>query len=149
MPPAATLTPARLAICTKSSSSFGLARKWLEDCAGKHATCRRHTQHDWDAASHGIPPRFVPSRLVDVSDETPRIFCTADDNIVPERYLALSHCWGGKDIVRLLTTNIELMTQGIEVASLSQTFRDALYITRTLGYRYIWIDTLASAGEGD
>lgn len=59
-----------------------------------------------------------------------------------DQYLALSHCWGGLKILRLLTTNLDDMKVGVDITALSPTFQDALTITRKLGYKFIWIDSL-------
>lgn len=34
------------------------------------------------------------------------------------------------------------MIEGVDAAQMSRTFQDAVFITRALGYRYIWIDSL-------
>jgi hypothetical protein len=60
------------------------------------------------------------------------------------RYLTLSHCWGKKEFITLKKDNIEglLGPSGIPPEGLSKTFREAIYTTKKLGYRYIWIDSL-------
>ena len=57
-------------------------------------------------------------------------------------YTTLSHCWGKKRIVT--TTKATLGQRKLEVQwpRLSRTFQDAINITRALGIRYIWIDSL-------
>ena len=57
-------------------------------------------------------------------------------------YIALSHCWGKKMFMRLLTSNLDDLVKGFKTAELPNTFRDALFITHKLGYKYIWIDSL-------
>jgi hypothetical protein len=70
-------------------------------------------------------------RLVEVS-EVP----------VEADYITLSHCWGNIEILKLLTGNYESLRQGIVLNDLPKTFRDALDITRNLGFRFLWIDSL-------
>jgi hypothetical protein len=57
-------------------------------------------------------------------------------------YTTLSHCWGTKHIA--ITTKATLEQRKLEVQwpQLSRTFQDAINITRALGIRYIWIDSL-------
>ncbi|CCM05787.1 uncharacterized protein FIBRA_08020 [Fibroporia radiculosa] len=101
-------------------------------------------------ASFSLAPRMTsrPSRLIDVG---------SDDVVLPKlvpmqeldkmelddlRYLTLSHCWGGAEILRLLVQNIDDLKSGIEKSTLPQTFQHAIVTTRELGYRYLWIDSL-------
>jgi hypothetical protein len=74
-----------------------------------------------------------------------------------ERYVTLSHCWGETPIVRLVDANMhQYMDPGIGIPweSLSRTFQDSISVARTLGVRYIWIDSLCIVqwtpeGKGD
>lgn len=59
-----------------------------------------------------------------------------------EKYIALSHCWGPSQPLRTLKMNIGLHQDGIDLSSMPQTFKDAVTVTRYLGMRYIWIDSL-------
>lgn len=58
-------------------------------------------------------------------------------------WVTLSHCWGGSSP---LTTNAKTLPEwtgsGIPLSLLPPTFRDAVVITRRLGYRHLWIDSL-------
>lgn len=59
------------------------------------------------------------------------------------RYLTLSHRWGSKHTFTLTTTSIAaLTTDGIKAINIPQTYRDAIAVTLSFGYRYLWIDTL-------
>jgi len=118
---------------------MSLARKWLHDCIALHTACASERQSAvWD--------KKLPTRLIDVSEEDsstqpPRV---VDSDKLPSDtlYLTLSHSWGDGKFLRLLTTNSEHLYSSIPVDGLSQTHKDALSITRRLGYRYIWIDSL-------
>lgn len=84
----------------------------------------------------------MPTRLIEVG-ETVRLIESA--SIEPSRYVALSHCWGPlKDNQKFCTfkSNIEQLKIYIDDESLPRTFRDSVKITRGLGIRYIWIDSL-------
>jgi len=59
-----------------------------------------------------------------------------------ETYVSLSHCWGKVKLNRLLKSNIEVFQNGIPEHDLPKTFREAILITRKLGYQFIWIDSL-------
>jgi hypothetical protein len=58
------------------------------------------------------------------------------------RYACLSHCWGGSQPVKLLTTNLESMKSGIKFDDLPKTFQDAIRTARELGLNFLWIDSL-------
>jgi len=61
------------------------------------------------------------------------------------RYLALSHCWGVSTIKERLTTTLATLDCRLETIPMSlmpAIFYDATIITRRLGYRYLWIDSL-------
>jgi hypothetical protein len=58
------------------------------------------------------------------------------------KYLTLSHCWGGANIIKLLSANVSSFKDSIPLAVLPKTFKDAIVITRRLGYEYLWIDSL-------
>jgi hypothetical protein len=60
-------------------------------------------------------------------------------------YLALSHCWGPSvSGERLITTKATLGSrlESIPLSKIPSNFFDAMIITRKLGYRYLWIDSL-------
>ncbi|KAF1949893.1 HET-domain-containing protein [Byssothecium circinans] len=121
---------------TGSDAAFELATFWLSDCVTNHDKCR-----DISPVGH---LSFVPTRLIDVSNnaiklvETANVFKEGDDR----SYVSLSHCWGLIHIIRTLKENYEAHLQNIDPALLSKTFREAIHATRKLGQRYVWIDSL-------
>jgi hypothetical protein len=54
----------------------------------------------------------------------------------------LSHCWGREPIYSLLNRNIEELSKHIQTDKLPNVFRDAIFMTHLLGFRYLWIDSL-------
>ncbi|RYP68329.1 hypothetical protein DL771_006715 [Monosporascus sp. 5C6A] len=58
------------------------------------------------------------------------------------KYIALSHCWGKSNILLTTTKNIDYHFHEVPWPPLSNTFKDAIEITRGLGVRYLWIDSL-------
>jgi Heterokaryon incompatibility protein (HET) len=66
-------------------------------------------------------------------------------------YVALSHCWG-KPEKRPLTTTRETLLQrlaGIAMESLPQTFQDTVVVVKSIGLRYLWIDSLCIIQDDD
>ncbi|KAF2104858.1 HET-domain-containing protein [Rhizodiscina lignyota] len=92
--------------------------------------------------------RFVPTRLLDVGDEDQaviRLSSESNGQTTPIKYMALSHQWGPPGQHRKFCTyksNIEELKKNISIAALPRTFQDAVHITRSLGVRYLWVDSL-------
>ena len=57
-------------------------------------------------------------------------------------YMTLSHRWGTDEQIMLTKASLPDMSERIDEAKLSQTYQDAIAITRSLGCRYLWIDSL-------
>ena len=128
----------------KSPSSppvFSLAQSWIGGCRNEHVACAQRRDDS-----------FAPTRLIDIGSATkdvpitPRLVlgseCEVDGTL---QYLALSHCWGtatGSQIPKTTTANLAERMAGVRWDELSKTFQDSLAITRCLGLRYIWIDSL-------
>ncbi|KAF4986950.1 hypothetical protein FDECE_15681 [Fusarium decemcellulare] len=68
-------------------------------------------------------------------------------------YLILSYCWGdANETAKTTTGNIEQRLKGFDVASLPRTIRDAIKLTRAMGFRYLWVDAICiiqSSGDDD
>lgn len=94
-----------------------------------------------DLGEHGVRrnPRFI------ISDEH---FGGPHDNDgfrVDENshwYVTLSHCWGTSSVLKLLQSNELLFRNSIAFNRLPKSFRHAIEVTRLLGMRYLWIDSL-------
>ena len=107
---------------------------WLDGCKN-HAACTQR-------------PGKLPRRLLDLSvRETPRLVetSTLEAGAAPS-YTTLSHCWGtpGGHPPPLRTTRdtYASRTNGIEWSDLTVLFQDAIGLTRAIGCRYLWIDSL-------
>jgi hypothetical protein len=57
-------------------------------------------------------------------------------------YAALSHCWGGTIPAATTESNYVERLNSIPFSSLPKTFQHAIVVTRELGLRYLWIDSL-------
>ncbi|KPM46358.1 hypothetical protein AK830_g187 [Neonectria ditissima] len=110
-----------------------LAASWLQDCVKSHTCC--------------LPPSgALPSRVIDLDalDDLNKVCLLETQNAEPGPYTALSHCWGASSSGHVTTTRKSLpdYIHGLFVDSLPQTFQDAIKVTRHLGIRYLWIDSL-------
>ncbi|KAI1408400.1 HET-domain-containing protein [Hypoxylon sp. FL1857] len=81
--------------------------------------------------------RYVPSRLLDIEREYPRLVLRTEVPYV--EFVALSHCWG----------SCQPITTMIPFETLPATFQDAVKVTKSLGFQYIWIDSLCISSEMD
>ncbi|KAM5343900.1 hypothetical protein ACJ41O_012437 [Fusarium nematophilum] len=113
-------------------SPYGLSklRRWLNICDNHHPCLPSDT------------PSNLPTRVLDVGASQDVIFLrqTAGQT---GKYLALSHSWGTTHRLTLTTANLAtLVEDGILVADIPKTFRDAVQVARALDIAYIWIDSL-------
>jgi len=83
----------------------------------------------------------MPKRLLDVGRVTAPIRIIDTQGKVFE-YVALSHCWGAESTLTSTKSNWKKLSSNIPFSALSPLFQDAIIITRQLGLRYIWIDSL-------
>jgi Heterokaryon incompatibility protein (HET) len=58
------------------------------------------------------------------------------------QWVALSHCWGSAVTLNTTKDTLKSREQKIPFEELPLSFQDAVTITRKLGYRYLWIDSL-------
>jgi len=58
------------------------------------------------------------------------------------KYATLSYCWGQTSQFKATKANIEDLYRGFRLDNLSQTVRDAVEVTRSLGLPYLWVDAL-------
>ena len=115
-------------------------QRWLKACLATHDSCsQRMTQ---EMSTPQITPSF-PTRVINVgsSDGSTNPFLFETEGLKGQ-YLALSHRWGNAKITKTTITNIAEHKKHIQLDSLCQVFQDAIYFTRKLGYRYLWIDSL-------
>jgi hypothetical protein len=57
-------------------------------------------------------------------------------------FATLSHCWGTSYMPKADRSNLHQLVAGIDSSYFMKTFLEAISITRKLGLRYLWIDSL-------
>ncbi|TGO55041.1 hypothetical protein BOTNAR_0253g00190 [Botryotinia narcissicola] len=115
---------------------FSIASNWLSRCIQKHEACKSN--------GHEV----LPTRLIFVAGESPRLVLTADYQ-ERLRYAALSHSWGSHEVIKLTTKNIGHLMEEIPLNILPKTFIDAMNITQKLGVNFLWIDSLCIIQNDD
>lgn len=63
--------------------------------------------------------------------------------------MSLSHCWGKAQVIQLKRETVAQFRESIPHQALPKTFQDAITITRRLGIRYLWIDSLCILQDVD
>ena len=86
----------------------------------------------------------MPNRLLDVGQSwSPDPCLIGSASLIQEAsYLTLSHCWGVLDQTMLTLDKEVAYQERIAISTLSTTVQDAIQVTRRLGVRYLWVDTL-------
>ena len=67
---------------------------------------------------------------------------TAEDAGEFCKYATLSHRWGSGRFLCLTGSNLGSLRTGMLLSVLSPTFQHAVAVTKQLGIRYLWIDSL-------
>ena len=121
---------------TGSRETFNDIHYWLRECENAHARCARRRREQL---------RQMPTRLLQIGafDPGPKVYLRHSSQISPDsKYATLSHCWGQHMPVRLEQNNLQAFSEGIGIAALPRTFREAIELTKALGLDYLWIDSL-------
>ncbi|KAF2677527.1 HET-domain-containing protein [Lentithecium fluviatile CBS 122367] len=121
-------------------SGVHASRSMIGECLANHSRCRH------------IKPTTLPRRVLDVmTDNTSKgipLHESApndddDDRYENGEYLALSYCWGtGRGIPQTTSKTLQAHKKGIPWKSLPRTFQEAILLTRSRGFRWLWIDAL-------
>ncbi|KAI1778782.1 heterokaryon incompatibility protein-domain-containing protein, partial [Hypoxylon cercidicola] len=130
--PSSTLTSFRpIETDVASQTVVSAARQLISSCRNTHPACRAATE---------VQP---PTRVLDVSRSNGAFvsLCSGHD-LKSEDYVALSYCWGGDQPLKLTSSNMTCLENGISFTLLPLTLQDAVTCTNALGYRYLWVDAL-------
>ncbi|KAI0656704.1 heterokaryon incompatibility protein-domain-containing protein [Cubamyces menziesii] len=115
---------------------LSLAKACVEQCARDHERCRTITPPSPGSTS-------PPSRIIDCSNPFCLRIVETGSSTWSEPYIALSYVWGDDQPHRTTKDNLVSYTKhGIDYLTLPQTIRDAVRVTRALGARFLWVDSL-------
>ncbi|TQN65244.1 hypothetical protein CSHISOI_10188, partial [Colletotrichum shisoi] len=118
---------------TASPTSFQRVQNWLNDCETGHEKCGKGTNTK------------LPTRLVDVAQPGDRAGVRLVETTAGQTgtYVCLSHCWGKIGIKSMTQReNLKRRLNLIPWCLLPPSFQQAIEMTRKLGIRYLWIDSL-------
>jgi hypothetical protein len=146
---------------TWSSHTVYQVREWLKSCAESHPQCTG-SRSKLDNPNR----RPLPSRLLDtgppllhgedistadmdsLSLESNSYLHLCDTESFPTdtKYLTLSHRWSNPPAVTLNNATAEQFRSSIPISEMlkpeAATLKQAVHVTRCLGFRYLWIDAL-------
>lgn len=97
---------------------------------------------EFESSKYFLPTGLLDLRAFDDSDDIKlaslHIDDYGDEPFLP-RYVTLSHFWGPPERPPITTTraNLQERMTRISIGTISNTFRDAICITRELGERYL------------
>lgn len=119
---------------TSSGQAIGQIRRRLQYCLAHHDACK--------AVSRGIRPhRFVlVGKLTDCTVKV--IQAQNPDDGSAEPYAALSYCWGHDQVLKTTSANKADVEDGVPLNLVPKTITDAIRITRELGIKLLWVDSL-------
>ena len=122
--------------CRSSAEAIARVQRLLTKCIDKHVGCYRRNSP-------------LPKRVLDVSGS--KIYLhVANGQEIDTRYLALSYAWGSSRFLTTVKANLKSHCEvGISFQSLPSTFKDAVFVTRALKYRHLWIDALCIIQDDD
>lgn len=118
---------------TGGEPSFLTIARWIQRCKSQHKECRESGS------------QWLPTRLIDVYRYEEGIIHLVETSKLskgPCSYVSLSHCWGKKQFLVTTPDTKAKFEAGVKTSELPPNFRDAIYATWNLGFRYIWIDSL-------
>ncbi|ETN40031.1 uncharacterized protein HMPREF1541_04306 [Cyphellophora europaea CBS 101466] len=120
---------------TNDDSNISFAGSWLSKCLTTHPACNAISTHN----------HWYPSRLLRLDRARMGISIRLQDckvEVPTGPYISLSHRWGQANFMTLNVKNIDTLKINIALCDLSKTFQDAVHATLSLGYNYLWVDSL-------
>ncbi|KAF6837155.1 hypothetical protein CPLU01_03267 [Colletotrichum plurivorum] len=145
---------------TVTVETISQSLQWMDMCSTQHKICQQY--QDLADGADDLPLRLIDvdpkgeylgdkkwrSNMDNLSCDKATHACirysqdakSTDPNGV--KYLTLSHRWDNLAPTVLTWETMTEFEEQIPVSNLSATFKDAIQISRCLGFRYIWIDSI-------
>lgn len=112
-------------------------KAWLENCKSLHQSCSGRRE-SCDKRQH-------PFRLLFLGDENAPYARLVDANTADSKteYVTMSHRWDSSTKATETTrANISDAYQNISLDAYPQHFKEAISLTKRLGFKYMWVDSL-------
>jgi hypothetical protein len=114
---------------TFSDGFWKLVNTWMETCRRDHKVC---------SPNDSMP---LPTRVIDIGKTSQDPFLLHTRGRCGS-WICLSYCWGNAAPFKTTLANLQDRCSRIPFEDLPPLFQDSVDITRRLGYRYLWIDSL-------
>lgn len=113
----------------------------MKDCDGPGPP--NHQECPGSSGQIDAIPSVLPTRLLEIQGRHKvRLRVTKDTNFINKHYACLSYCWGEREFISTNHSNLQDHLSDVPWSQLPKTFQEALEISRCLGIRYLWIDSL-------
>ncbi|KIM97023.1 hypothetical protein OIDMADRAFT_169797 [Oidiodendron maius Zn] len=125
------------------SINLNLILRWKRTCEATHGAVCNTRNSDY------MTRQLQTINLVDV--ETLSLVTTSTST----KFVALSYVWGSVPMFKTQTSTIHLLRTPGSLSSTNSnliipaTIRDAIYLTRKLGEKYLWVDCLCIVQDAD
>jgi hypothetical protein len=131
--PAATVVQTRVLDERSLVHQISLASRWLKECLDNNAICLPEGKETFGS----------PTRLINVgsSNGCSAPFLQTSNGDIHD-WVTLSHRWGNNQPLKTNMVNLATHELALPWEALPRLFRDAILITRSMGYKYLWIDSL-------
>jgi len=112
-------------------------KSWLDRCSAEYSECK-------------VEKSLLPTRVLDLGSPSEReaMIRLVEPVDQLDHYVALSHVWGKSNTFLATRGTFMAKKGGFNLHETPPTFRDAILVTRALGIRYLWIDSLCTI-QGD
>lgn len=120
---------------TYGGTNVQCAVNWLAECVMSHKECRKSTDLV-GSLMYAVPPRLLDLGFND--SYSVRLIETDHNFLSP--YVALTYTRGVSKVLSTNEANLAARQQCIGIEKFNKTFKQAISISRMLGFRYLWID---------
>ena len=117
-----------------SHENMDIIKAWMEHCVDGHSDCA------FVRTTGRLPTRLLQ---IEKSGKSFKVKLRLSSALSPyTSYATLSHVWGSGSPMKLVNKSLVQYQNDIPMASLPQTFANAIQLTNSLGLSYLWIDSL-------
>ncbi|KAF5493186.1 hypothetical protein CGCF413_v010395 [Colletotrichum fructicola] len=138
---------------------ISLVKIWLRECDEAHHACFNNTNHDLPTRlidlNHWNDLKYLPTNVIQPISPSnyngkSHIVRIVESSQLSQsekseaKYVALSHCWGRLGDQKLENAKYQFRgnNRTFPFENLPRTFQHAIYVTKMIGKRYLWIDSL-------
>jgi len=114
-------------------STASAVKSWLRACSETHKSCRPVQNQE-----------ALPTRLLEIQLGSSKLeLKLVEIHGLTGLYFALSYVWGlPGNVFRTTQNNCSSLLQAIDPSSPPSVILDAVVLTRAIGVRYLWVDSL-------